>query len=59
MPQSTHPERVVFEFLDHELEGTVIDTTTTAAYNQPPETVLTVDRDGSRYTVPERETTPA
>jgi hypothetical protein len=56
---SIYPERVCFEFADRELEGTVVDTTTDAAYNQPPETLLVVDADTGRYTVPVRDTQPA
>jgi hypothetical protein len=53
------PERVVFEFADRELVGDVIDTTRTAAFNHPPETIYTVEAGDSRYTVPARNATPA
>jgi hypothetical protein len=53
------PEQVVFEFADHELEGRVVDTTTRAAYNHNVETILTVEADGSRYSVSDRHATPA
>jgi hypothetical protein len=55
----SHPERVVFEFADHELVGDVIDTTSTAAFNHPLETMYSVKAGGSRYTVPARDATPA
>ena len=59
MTREPTPERVVFEFADHELVGDVVESTTQARYNRPLETILTVERDGCRYTVPEGRTAPA
>lgn len=59
MITETVPERVVFEFANHELVGDVVESTTRAGYNQPFETLLTVERDGCRYTVPEGQAIPA
>lgn len=51
--------RVQFEFVDTALEGEVVAERPAYRYNDPRRTILSVDVDGRRYRVLERDTRPA